>query len=275
MSFLVNRLRGLTVRLAGPVVNRMHSSKGDVLRAPVLRSKFVSNIDATDTLEIGPLDCPVMRGPMVRYFDVLDHEALRKYARQEGRDDRGCPPIHYVSPNGDLSVIDRMFTTVFSSHVIEHQPDLIGHLKQVGHLLRRGGRYYMAVPDKRFCFDHFAATSTLDDVLAAHREKHLVHTSKSVLRARLEATHNDALSHWLGSHGIVNVEASAKSRAEADAGRARAGEYIDVHAWTFTPRSFLETLTTLHESGMIKLKPTAVYQTAFAELEFFAVLERS
>ena len=29
-------------------------------------------------LEIGPFDCPVLRGSKVKYFDVLDQEGLKK-----------------------------------------------------------------------------------------------------------------------------------------------------------------------------------------------------
>lgn len=39
--------------------------------------------------------------------------------------------IHYVEPNGDLSVVNKRFDAVFSSHMIEHAADLAAHLKQI------------------------------------------------------------------------------------------------------------------------------------------------
>jgi SAM-dependent methyltransferase len=104
-------------------------------------------------LEIGPFCNPLLSGTNVSYFDVLSEEAL--VARASCLDPSGVPHIEYVSPTSDLSIVDRRFDVVISSHCLEHQVDLIGHLKEVGHLLLPGGAYFLLVPDKRYCFDHF------------------------------------------------------------------------------------------------------------------------
>ena len=107
-------------------------------------------------MEIGPFGQPVdFTGEHVRYADALSTEDLRSIAAVNGMDPARCPPIHYVVTEAPLEAIPECFATVFSSHCIEHQPDLVQHLQAVGELLEPGGSYFLIVPDKRYCFDHF------------------------------------------------------------------------------------------------------------------------
>jgi SAM-dependent methyltransferase len=104
-------------------------------------------------LEIGPVRLPVLSGPNVRYCDVLDTEQLRRRAPDHGVDPTSVPAIDYVMKNCSLDDIPVQFDAILSSHAIEHQPDLVGHLQQVERRLAPGGRYFVLAPDKRFCFD--------------------------------------------------------------------------------------------------------------------------
>src|SRR4249919_1725326 len=144
----------LAATIARPLVSEHRDPS---LLAPIPRQRFVASVPLDKpVLEIGPFDRPWLSGSNVRYFDVLPQEQLRTRAATEfGRIPKNCPHIHYVSPTGDLSIVDAEFGAVFSSHCIEHQPDVIRHLREVERLLRPGGLYYLIVPDKRFCFDHF------------------------------------------------------------------------------------------------------------------------
>ncbi|CAA9495767.1 MAG: hypothetical protein AVDCRST_MAG91-798 [uncultured Sphingomonadaceae bacterium] len=234
----------------------------------------MAGVDIDDTLEIGPLNNPGLTGPGVRYFDVLDQSALRAHAIEEGLDPAGCPEIHFVSPVGDLGVVDRTFANVYSSHAIEHQPDLVAHLQGVERILRRNGRYFLAVPDKRFCFDHFNPETSLEDVLAAYRVGRHVHSAASVREARLNTTHNDPLRHWLKLHGKPGFFSVPANVVHEDMAKADAGEYLDVHAWKFTPHGFASIVRNLVDMGIINLEFSEVYDTGFGELEFFAVLRK-
>jgi SAM-dependent methyltransferase len=151
-------------------------------------------------LEIGPFCNPVVRGRNVAYFDVLDRAALRARAVAIGQDPAGVPAIDFVAPDGDLSGIGRRFAAVISAHCIEHQPDLVRHLTQVAALLGPGGHYFLIVPDRRYCFDHFLPDSSLSGVLAAHREGRRVHRLESVIEHRALTTHNWVDRHWAGDH---------------------------------------------------------------------------
>jgi SAM-dependent methyltransferase len=228
-------------------------------------------------LEIGPFCAPVVHGRNVAYFDVLDRDQLLDRARKIGIDPTGVPGrIDFVSPTGDLSVVDRRFEAVVSSHCIEHQPDLVRHLQQVAAILEPGGHYFLMVPNKLYCFDHFLADSTLAQVLAAHVEGRRVHRLESVIEHRALTTHNIPARHWAGDHADPGYRASIVGRARAALAEYAAAEggYIDVHAWQFTPGSFRDLAGLLHAGGWSPLRPLRVYETPHGRNEFTAILER-
>lgn len=205
---------------------------------------------------------------------MLDQAGLIARAKAIGFDPTPVPPIAYVSPTGDLSVVDRRFRAVLSSHAIEHQPDLVAHLNGVERLLAPGGLYHVIAPDKRYCFDQPLPESTVADVLAAHAERRTVHTAQAVLAHHLEITHNTSIFHWLGLHGRAKPDAAQVVQARADAARAAAGEYVDVHAWIFSPARFLQVMQSLRRDGLIGLDVVSVHETGFGQHEYFAVLRR-
>ncbi len=223
-------------------------------------------------LEIGPFCNPVMHGPHIRYLDMLDADQLRARATELGLDPAGCPEhIHHV---GGIETVDAMFDGVISCHSVEHQPDLIHHFEGVARILRPGGgRYHLIIPDKRYCFDHFIAESTVADVVQAHEERRTRHTLKSVIEHWTLVTHNDAVAHWRGEHGARIVEHPRRLRDAIGVYRGTE-DYIDVHAWYFTPTSFWDVTSTLHAAGLSPLRPVEIHATGHNTPEFFAVLER-
>ena len=227
-------------------------------------------------LEIGPFCAPVARGRNVAYFDVLDRDGLAERALRVGQDPKGIPArIDFVSPTGDLAVVDRRFAAVVSSHCIEHQPDLVRHLQQVAALLEPGGHYFLMVPNRLYCFDHFIADSTLAAVLEAHVAGRRVHRLASVIEHRALTTHNQPGRHWAGDHADPGWRESIVGRARAAVAEhaAAAGGYVDVHAWQFTPASFRTLAGQLHAGGWSPLRPLRVYETPHGRNEFTAILE--
>lgn len=240
------------------------------------RADFVGLIPKdAEALEIGPFCNPILRGEHARFFDVLDAAGLRARAAQLGHEPARVPEIHYVSPVGDLSIVNRTFDCLLSSHCIEHQPDLIDHLQQVARLLRQDGRYFVLVPDKRYCFDHFIAPSTIADLLDAHHSKRKVHDLKSVIEHRALTTHNDQVRHWGGDHGNPFEAQTARVAASLREYEAANGGYIDVHAWYFTPRSAEAIFVALHDLGYLDLDVERLYPTRRASNEFWIVLRKT
>lgn len=252
--------------------------EGRAASAACRRSAFLALVPAdAPVLEIGPFDTPCVSGPQVSYFDVLDTAALRQRASEIGRKPEGVPFVRYVDANGSLGGIDARFSAIVSSHCIEHQPDLIRHLHEVETRLEDAGRYFVIVPDKRFCFDHYLPETTVAGVIDAHVAGRRVHTLKSVIEHRALTTHNDPGRHWSGDH--ANPDHSLTIASRADSARkefeAAGGGYIDVHAWQFTPQSFRFLLTVLRQLSLTGFVVERVYDTPRGSNEFTAVLRKS
>jgi SAM-dependent methyltransferase len=225
-----------------------------------------------DVLEIGPLFSPLLRGPRVRYFELFDTPNLRSRAVAKGHPPELVPDIHYVSPTADLSIVDAKFDAVISSHVIEHQPDLLAHLDIVRGLLRPGGLYFALIPDKEHCFDHFMAPSTIADLLDAHVDKRTRHTLRSQVAYAALRTHNDSARHWRGDHGPVVASAANVARAVDEYVKVGA-RYEDVHAWYFTPTSFRGLLELSRQLGETEFSVLRLYPALTDSNEFWAILQ--
>ena len=136
------------------------------------------------------------------------------------------------------------FDVVLSSHVIEHQPDLVAHLNAVERLLVPGGFYFLLIPDKNYCFDHFIAESTIADIVDAHHSRRKIHTLRSQIEHAALATHNNSRRHWSGDHGMLLDVKERVMRAIAQYEQAP-DDYVDVHAWYFSPATFRQNINLL------------------------------
>lgn len=238
------------------------------------RNEFAALIPTSaSVLEIGPFCNPLLRGPNVFYFDVLSQDELIARARLIGLDAVGVPHINYVSATSDLSIVDRHFDAVVSSHCLEHQPDLVGHLQNVGRLLAPRGAYFLLVPDKRYCFDHFIPLSNLAEIMTAWHERRKVHTLRSVIEHRALITHNDSLRHWQGDHGVMFENFEQRLHAALREFDDVKGGYIDVHAWYFTHDSASAILAALRHMRLTQLAVHRVYPPRYGSNEFWMILQ--
>lgn len=243
------------------------------------RGNLAALIEPEDrVLEIGPFTTPLVCGSHVKYFDILDHDELRERATRIGYPIAANPPIDFVSAGGDLSIVTGTFDVIVSSHVIEHQPDLVRHVRDVARLLGPHGRYLLVIPDKRYCFDHFIPASTIAGVLEAHLEVRTTHACASIIEHAAMLTHNESRRHWAGDHGwprwMDSKDWITKGIQQSEEAK-RTHRLLDVHAWQFTPESFREILGLLAEVGLSPLTVEAVYPTLRGSQEFCAVLRRA
>ena len=242
------------------------------------RDDFVHLIQSygeVDILEIGPLNRPMLLGPKISYFDLLPTQLLREKSIREGLDPSGVPEINFWNEVGDLRVISRDFFGVVSAHCIEHQPDLINHLSQVENLLRTDGRYFVVMPDHRYCFDHFIAPSKLTEIVRANRESRRVPDLYSVIEHRALTCHNDPVLHWNEKSGVALVDLKRRWQLAEDEFNSAAGRYIDVHVWQFSPESFRDILNGLFILGLTNFEVEELFPTPENDLEFFCVLRKT
>ncbi len=247
-------------------------AEGRVASPLALRENLIALIDdGRSALEIGPFCQPLLTGANIAYMDVLDAEQLRARALEIGLDPSRCPEkIDYV---GGLDRVARRFDAVISSHAIEHQPDLVHHLAEIERVLSPDGMFCLIIPDKRYCFDHYIAETTIAGVLQANRERRRSHSLESVIEHVALTTHNDPVRHWAGDHGPpVPPDRAERIRNAITSFDESAGNYIDVHAWYFTPDSFRSVVDGLTALGLTGLEVAEVYDTANGRNEFCAVL---
>ena len=229
------------------------------------------------TMEIGPFANPVLSGEQVDYADYLCQADLIKRASEIGIDGTRIPHIKYVLGQTNLKDINVNYDSVFSSHCIEHQLDLIAHLIQVQHLIERNkGRYFLIIPDKRFCFDKQMAISTISEVIDAHEHPRSEHSLARVIEHRAMTVHNDSAVHWQERevNRPLKVELDRIAPAILEWRKAlNEGAYLDVHAWCFTPDSFVQLIDALNQLGYIRLKIERLYPTRCNACEFWVILQ--
>ena len=243
------------------------------------RSGFLSILleqeSESSILEIGPLNRPLVKTPNTKYFDLHPTAELKKKAKSEGLDPETVPHISFSDPTGNLGVIDEKFNNIVSAHCIEHQPNLISHLVACSNLLTGlSSRYWLVVPDKRYCFDALIPESSIVEVVKAHEEKLTRPSIWKVIEHRALTTHNDPVLHWQNNHGVQNLDILPRfnaAKAEFDNSQ---GKYIDVHCWQFTPNSLRGIVDALFKLGMIDFEIEEVWETPENDLEFCAVLKK-
>jgi glycosyltransferase involved in cell wall biosynthesis len=163
------------------------------------------------------------------------------------------------------------FDGIVASHVAEHLPDLLGFLQSAAILLKpSSGKFFLALPDHRYCFDALRPIATTGDVLDGqgasrhtmgtefdHTAYHCVYGGDT---GWLAASRNQdfALVHpWPKVAGVLTKTHT---------------EYVDCHKWCFTPASFQLIILELHALGLIPWTPKIEPQIG---IEFWAWLERS
>jgi hypothetical protein len=235
------------------------------------RTIILDGIDKPGTrgVEIGPFFSPIAPkrdGWNTVVIDFRDGDSLRTQARKhpseairaiagniedvdvvwQGR------PIHEAVAEKFGGEMDY----VIGSHSIEHMVDLLGFFKSAGELLRTGGVLALAVPDLRYTFDFFRNPSTIGQVLAVHRRGDHRHAPETLFETIAHSINVDGVGCWMpGTYTPqVNLAATldhAWKCYQDDLGRE---QYIDCHAWYFTPSSFQLLVYELHHIGQIELQ---------------------
>lgn len=235
-------------------------------------------------LEIGPSYNPIApksHGYNIRILDHADQQELRaKYAAlglDQAQLDR-IEEVDYVwrgEPFADLIGTETRFDYVVAAHVLEHTPDLIGFVNQLGQIVNERGVISLIVPDKRYCFDFMRPLTTAGAVVEAHLAGERRHGPASFVDTHL---------YTVRRHGVIDGWDRSTSDdlqlppctwgavGQTVANVTSTDEYVDIHRWVFTPASLDLLLSDLGNLGYIDLEVASMVPTD--TLEFFVTLRR-
>jgi len=111
----------------------------------------------------------VPRSAKVKYVDRLTVSELRKQYPE-------LSDVPLVEPDilDDGTRLDRVADAsqdfVIANHLIEHAPDPLGAIDNMLRVLKKNGRLFLAIPDKRFSFDVDRPVTPLQHLIKDHEE---------------------------------------------------------------------------------------------------------
>jgi len=245
------------------------------------RAEFVRMIPKpARILEIGPYNNPALSKTdyaNLKYMDVFTSEQISlDQARY----------THTVEIPQEIDIIanplntptfstDLKFDFIFSAHNIEHHPDIIAHLNEIAKVAATPNtKYFLAVPDRRYCFDYYRTESSFIEMIDAHDRLVKNPTLESYLKHRLYATHNNIYAHWMAEHG-------EDPRATAfDLGRVQKvlkeykeqPDFADIHSWVFTNDSFMRNINMLNDLGLQPWRVDIVSKPQYMTPEFYTIM---
>lgn len=230
-------------------------------------------------LELGPLASPFVRRTdgKILYADHATTNELRQKYAGHGWDTDTIVDVDIVLSDRPLQELlgDLRVDYVIASHVIEHVPDPISWLTELGNVLRPGGVISLVIPDKRYCFDAKRPLSTTGELLDAWISKRRSPSVRQVFDFWAFYCQVDTAAVWGKTTDVETLPRSGTLRNAFERASAVIGstKYADVHCWVFTPASFMSCLAELAELSLFPFKVKNAFDTAPNELEFFVTLE--
>lgn len=248
---------------------------------------FLADIHLTDKIiEIGPSIAPVAPKSAGWNVTVVDHASqaelkgkYRDIVSKESLD--AIEEVDVIWRGGALhsqfpEEAYHSFKRVIASHALEHFPDPILFFSSASKLLFDSGSISLAIPDKRHCFDVFKPLTTTVEWISSHLDKNGVHSPNAIFNHLAFYTEKNKVPSW-DKAAISDLRLSLsvpyayssfldyKEKTERD--------YIDVHAWAFTPASF-ELI--IFELGLLKLIDwEIVSNTQLSPSEFVCTFEKA
>ncbi|MDQ4111907.1 MAG: class I SAM-dependent methyltransferase [Actinomycetota bacterium] len=254
---------------------------------PTPRAKRVNEIfdfSAGHGLEIGPLHQPLIPrdAAEVAYLDLYDRDRLyESYAEQSRVNHDTIPEIDYPMWDGtrmrtleEAAKDGAPFDWALASHVVEHVPDLVGWLAQVEAVVVPDGALVLVVPDRRYTFDAHRPPTTMGQILQAHETGDTTPSVRAVFDHHRSAVNHDPkrLHHRGPSEAETCIHDLGYTTAQVE--RARRGEYVDCHVWTYTDRSFPEIIAELRRLGLTGWSVESLLPVPENDIEFYVVLRR-
>lgn len=224
-----------------------------------------------EILEIGAGAAPLFTKEEYPNSKILDYYSTDEIGAHfendynlKGASQFNFPQIDFVCKDGNLKKTignNKKFDLIFSSHCIEHQPCLLNHLKQIEKIVKSDGVFVAVIPSRESTFDALRTCSTTGDVLTKYHSRTKNPSGKNVFEyySRLinlnpgrKITAADNLEFI---HNLEDAYKKFKTSLKKDT------EYIDIHNWVFTPRSFIIIMVELYLLKLTKLFPQVITET--------------
>lgn len=211
-------------------------------------------------LEIAPNWAPLIvkedLGPNgeVDYCDRIDTlQLIDREKNNPGRIqyDLGIVPIDFVWKDG-LKLNEcapRKYDYIVSSHVLEHIPDMLGHLIEVSNSINGDGKYVVVLPNARGSGEYFRRLSDVSDVIDCFFRAKRGSTPKQNWEYLRSIVHYKEGSKFEGKFLDDFIRCHTDREAIDDVVRCQR-EYVDVHCWAFTCESFVSILNELLALGL-------------------------
>ncbi len=236
-------------------------------------------------LEIGALNNPIIPSGIgsIKYVDYTDTEGLRR--QHAALPDRvaGIVNVDYVwRGSGSLAeVVGEVdaFDFVIASHVIEHVPNTLGWFRGICSVMKPGGVFNLAVPDKRYTFDLKCPLSTLAQLIEADMLNYQIPSVRQMFEHTFNIAKIEPGAIWLDNLNVDSLEKYNSDYAiylahDQASKIISEGTYIDSHCWFYTPSSFLELMEGAVLLERFDFLLTHIEPTLEGDFEFFVSLEK-
>jgi len=230
-------------------------------------------------IEIGPCHNPVAPKKEGFNVDIIDHlNREQLIAKYEGHsiDFDQIEEVDFVwqgESYSELTGKQKYYDWIISSHVIEHNPDIIKFINDCDAILKDDGVLCLVIPDKRYCFDHYRAITGISKVIDTHLSQATVHPPGTVADYFLNVVSQSGQIAWssntTGEYKLIHSIADARQTMNNFIDQ---NVYLDVHGWCFVPHSFRLIINDLFYLGLIPLQEVAFDPTEGCE--FYITLGR-
>ena len=244
------------------------------------RDKFKEEYDFKGKiLEIGPLNNPFFkkRDVDVYYADIKNTDEVKSRYEDFTSEENIIPIDYAIEESYEKTFKDEniKFDYVFLSHVIEHIPNPINFLLDVGHILTDNGKLCFLIPDKRYTIDHYRENSSFADWFDVFIRGEEINTPRLVLDNRIDRVDESVASKFWNYE--LEKYPSFDPKACIDMYHDFVNNFdelsFDEHYWVFSDQSFLRILENLYKTNLIPYKIISFYPTPFDNNTFGIVLE--
>jgi len=231
-------------------------------------------------IEIGPSYNPIApkrNGYKVHIIDHMDRAQLIEKYKNEGVQLANIEDVDFVwkgESYSELTGKKKFYDWIIASHLIEHTPDLIGFLINCDEVMRDDAIISLAIPDKRYCFDHFRPITGISKIIDSYFQKNRVHTPGALAESLLNSVSKAGSTAWGSKHRgeYAFLNSLDYVREIINKSVENGNKYIDNHSWCFTPHSFRLIVHDLYSLGLIPFKEVSFIPTHGCE--FYITLGR-